>query len=114
MALLTVRSVTTAGTTPAPAQCASGDTISASDIGSRGVILQVRNTTGGAITVAVSDPGTTPAGNAGTAAAVTVAATTGAKDIYVGPANVTPATQVATLTYTGTLAAGTTHEAVRY
>jgi|SRR5690242_2691453 len=114
MALLTVRTVTTAGSTPAPVQCANGATISASDIGDRGVILRVANTSGSSITVAVSDPGTTDAGNSPNIAAVTIPATTGVKEIYVGKFNVDPATNVATLTYTGTLSASTTHEAIRY
>lgn len=114
MALLTVRTVTTAGSTPAPVQCANGDTISATDIGDRGVILRVSNASGSSITVAVSDVGTTDAGNAASVAAVTVPATTGVREIYIGKYNVNPATSLVTLTYTGTLSASTTHEAIRY
>lgn len=114
MALLIVRTVTSTGSTPAPVTCANGDTISGSDIGARGVILRVANTSGSAITVAVSDPGATAASNPGTVTPITVPATTGVREIYVGPANVNPATGVATLTYTGTLSASTVHEATRY
>jgi hypothetical protein len=114
---ITVRTVGTAvtgGNTPAPTQCVSGDTISGTDIGSRGLIVRVSNTSGSSITVAVSDPGTTDAGNSPTIPTVTVPATTGVREVWVGPANVNPSTGVATLTYVGTLSASTTHEAIRY
>jgi hypothetical protein len=111
---ITVRTVGAAGSTPAPTQCVSGDTISGTDIGSRGLIVRVANTTGSSITVAVSDPGSTDAGNPGTVTPITVPATTGIREVWVGPGNVNPSTGLATLTYTGALTASTVHEAIRY
>jgi hypothetical protein len=68
MALLTVNTVTSAGIVPsAPTQISawSGtpDTISSSDIGERGVIAEITNTSGGSLDFRVSDSRTTPAGN---------------------------------------------------
>lgn len=111
MALLTVATIS--GTASAPNKVAvnTTDTISASDIGDRGVILEVLNSSGGAITVSVSDAGTTPAGNPGTVTAQSVPAA-GTRRIYVGPKNVNPATAVATLTYSS--ATSVTAEAYRF
>ena len=67
MALITVSSVPgQAATTVAPLAVASTDTISASDIGTSGILLQVINGSGGSINVTISDPGTTTVGNVGT------------------------------------------------
>jgi hypothetical protein len=111
MALLTVTTVPAAGAVTALAAVASSDTISASDIGARGVVLDVNNGSGSSVTVTISDPGTTPAGNAGTARTVAVAA--GArKRIFVGPGNVDPSTGVATVSYSATTSV--TAEAIRY
>jgi hypothetical protein len=41
----------------------AGDTISLGDIGERGVLAIITNTSGGALEFRISDPGTTPAGN---------------------------------------------------
>lgn len=51
----------------------SSDTLTASDLGTNGVLLQVINGGGGSINVTISDPGTTAVGNVGTTAAQAVA-----------------------------------------
>jgi hypothetical protein len=113
MALLTVTAVASGGTATNLAAVTASDTISGTDIGSRGVILDVNNANAGTCTVTVSDPGTTDAGNPAAGAATTVSITTGVrKRIFVGPANVNPATGLATITYSPT--SSVTAEAIRY
>jgi hypothetical protein len=115
MALLTVRTFQAAGGAIARIAVNSTDTISGSDIGDRGVILDVNNASGGSINVTVGDPGTTPAGNAasGSPAGRVVAVPAGAqRDIYISPRNVDPATGVATITYSSTTSV--TAECTRY
>lgn len=111
MALYTVQSATAAGTTPTVITPTASDTISAGDIGTRGVVLRVV-TTGTSTNVTVTDPGTTSLGNPGTATAVAVPST-GTRYVYVGPAAVNAATQVATVTYSGALT-GVSVEAIKY
>lgn len=93
----------------APAAVSSSDTLTASDIGTNGVILLVTNGGGGSINVTVSDPGATAVGNSGTAAAQAVAnGTTGRFRIL--PGNVSVSTGLATVTYSGTTSV--TYEAI--
>jgi hypothetical protein len=102
MALITVGSVP--GQTKvvvAPAAVASTDTISASDIGTSGVLLNVINGGGSPINVTISDPNTTAVGTGGTTTAQAVAnATNGWFRIL--PGHVNPATGLATVAYSGT------------
>ena len=101
MALLTAVSVTSAATAVAGAAVSSSDTISAADIGTSGALLNVINGSGGSINVTISDPGTTPVGNAGTTSAQAVA--NGADRWFlISPGHVNPSTQVATVTFSGT------------
>lgn len=101
MALLTATSVTAAATTVSPAAVTSSDTVSSSDIGSFGALLNVINGSGGSINVTIADPGTTAVGNAGTAVAQAVPA--GADRWFrLSPAHVNPATGVATVAFSGT------------
>lgn len=97
MALLTATSVTAAATTVAPLSPAStSETVSSSDIGVNGALLQVINAGGASMTVTLSDPGFTGVGNAGTAVAQTVAA--GADRWFrLSPGHVNPSSQVATV-----------------
>lgn len=93
MALLTVGTATAVGTTPtAPAQItawASGDTVSQSDVGDRGVVAIVVNTSGGSLDFRVEDPGTTAAGNAAANGYTTVTVpNSGTRWVYIGPGNV--------------------------
>lgn len=75
MALLTTTSMTSAGLTPSTvAASAGGDTIAPASLADDRTFLYVNNGSGASITVTVADPGKTPAGNSGTAPAVTVAA----------------------------------------
>ncbi len=95
MALLTVVAATASGATPtAAAQItawASGDTISSSDIGSRGVVAIVANASGGSLDFRVEDPGTTPSGNAAANGYTTVTVPNNTtRWAYTGPSNVNP------------------------
>lgn len=101
MALLTVQTVTSTGITPAaPVQITAwsgtGDTISGSDIGDRGVWVEVSNTSGGSLDFRVSDPGFTPAANPAANGYTTVTVPTGQnRKVFVGRGNVDPSTGVA-------------------
>lgn len=97
MALLTAVSVTSAATTVAPLSPAStSETVSASDIGVNGALLQVINGGGASINVTLSDPGFSPIANPGTATPQPVAA--GADRWFrLSPGHVNPTTQVATV-----------------
>lgn len=94
MAALTVQTVTATGTTPATAVqitawSGTGDTIAATDIGTRGVWAEVANSSGGSLDFRVSDPGYTPAGNAAANGYTTVTVpNSGSRLVYIGPANV--------------------------
>lgn len=99
MALLTVQTVTSVGiTAAAPAQITAwsgtGDTITASEIGERGVVAEVANASGGPLDFRISDPGFTPASNPAANGYTTVAVPTGGQGarVYIGPRNVDPAT----------------------
>lgn len=112
MTLLNVAAVTAAGTTAAaPTQLAawaSADTISGSDIGDRGVIVEVNNTSGGSLDLRVGDPGSTPAGNPAANAYRTITVPTGTKTrALVTQANVNPSTGVAQVGASSTNAAFT-------
>ncbi|MEV4197015.1 hypothetical protein [Micromonospora globbae] len=100
MALLNVQTVTAAGITPAaPVQLTAwpaGDTISGSDIGDRGVWVEVSNGSAGSLDLRVSDPGFTPAGNPAANGYTSVPVPAGqSRKVYIGRHNVDPATQVA-------------------
>ncbi|MBM0277811.1 hypothetical protein [Micromonospora tarensis] len=92
---------TAAGTLTPPNAVSASDTISANDLGSRGAYLLVTNGGGSPITVTVSDASRTPAGNAGTTTAQSVANGT-TKSFYISPAAVDYTTNVVTVTYSGT------------
>lgn len=101
MALLTATSVTSTATTVTAAAVSSSDTISGSDIGTNGALLQVLNGSGASINVTISDPGTTAIGNAGTTVPQAVPA--GADRWFrLSPAHVNPSTGVATVAYSAT------------
>lgn len=98
MAALSATTVTAAGVEPAAAAqitawSGTGDTISSSIIGQRGVIAEVANGSGGSLDFRVSDPGTTPAGNTAANGYTTVTVADGETWlVYVGPHNVDPDT----------------------
>jgi hypothetical protein len=101
MALLTATRPTSVGVAWTPAAVAASDTISSNDLGSLGAYLVVINGGGSPDTVAISDSGVTPAGNAGTASgsAVTNATT---EVFYISPRAVNPATSLVTVTHSFT------------
>lgn len=79
---------------------ASSDTLTQSDVGTNGVLLQVINGGGAPINVTISDPNTTAVGNVGTTTAQAVAnATDGWFRIL--PAHVNLVTGLATVSYSG-------------
>lgn len=111
MAAMTVANVPgqTKVTVAAVAVSAS-DTLTASDVGSSGVLLQVINGGGGSINVTIADPGSTAAGNVGTTTAQAVANGTDGW-FRILPAHVNPVTGVATVAYSGTTSV--TYKAIR-
>lgn len=110
MALLTATSVTTSATTVTAAAAATSNTISASDIGNKGCLLNIINASGGSIDVTLADPGTTPVGNDGTAAAQAVA-NSADRWFKILPGHVDPATDVATVTLSS--ASSVTYKLIR-
>ncbi len=110
MALLTAVSVTSAATTVTAAAVTTSDTVSASDIGTDGALLNVINGAGSPINVTLVDPGTTAVGNAGTAAAQAVANGTD-RWFRLSPGHVNPATGVATVTFSS--ATSVTYKLIR-
>lgn len=107
----TAQSILTTGTTPTALTPAASDTIDASAFGPQGVVLRVI-TTGTATNVAAADPGRTPAGNPGTVTAVACPAT-GVRKILVPRSAIDPATNLATVTFSGALT-GVTYELDSY
>jgi hypothetical protein len=111
MALMTVAVISGTFAATSLAAANTTDTIAASDIGANGVVVEILNGGGGSITVSVSDPGRTSAGNSPTIPAQTIAAAARGR-VRVGSANVDPATGFATLTYSGVTSV--TSQAFRY
>lgn len=110
MALLTASSVTSAATTVTAAAVTTSDTVSGSDIGVNGALLNVINGSGGSINVTISDPGTTAVGNAGTTSAQAVGA--GADRWFrLSPGHVNPSTGVATVAFSS--ATSVTYKLIR-
>jgi len=96
-ALTPVTAVGTGATPPSPAQITAwsgtGDTISSTVIGQRGVLCIVANGSGGSLDFRVSDPGATPAGNAAANGYTTITVPDSAtRWVFVGPHNVDPDT----------------------
>ena len=97
MALITATALARAGTLVTLATPSASDTIVADDE----TWLHVKNASGGAITVTLSDPGTTPVGNAPTLVANSVAA--GTERLFPLQARQNdPVTGVTTITYSAT------------
>jgi hypothetical protein len=97
--------VTVAGT-----PVAASDTLTASDIGVNGVLLNVINGGGGSINVTITDPNTTAVGNVGTTTAQAVANGTDGW-FRILPAHVNPVSGLATVSYSGTTTV--TYKAIR-
>jgi hypothetical protein len=98
MALLTVQTITKAGTTPAPVAVSASDTITADS----GLVLQVINAGGSPDTVTIADAGSTPGGSAATNPTVSVPATTGNKFIYIPASFASTSTGLVTVTHSFT------------
>jgi hypothetical protein len=111
MALQASQSIVAAGTTPSAITPTASDTIASSSFGDQGVIMRVI-TTGTSTNVAIQDPGTTGLGNAGTVTPV-AAPSTGVRMILIPRAAISPATGLATVTFSGALT-GVTYELYRY
>jgi hypothetical protein len=101
MAALTPSTVGVAGLLAAPAAVSASDTISGDLVPVGGLILRVTNAGGSPDVVSVSDGGTTPAGNAGTVAGVSVAAGT-TKSILITQNNINRATNQVTIAHSFT------------
>lgn len=97
-------------TTPSPLTPAAVDTVAASQFGPTGLLGRII-TTGTATTLTVSDPTTTGLGNVGTLASQT-APSSGSRMFFVPLIAVNPATQLATLNWSGALT-GVTYELYR-
>lgn len=111
MALQSVQSIVTTGTTPAALTPSASDTIASSSFGDQGVAMRVI-TTGTSSNVTVLDPGFSPLFNAGTPVAV-AAPSTGVRMILIPRAAINPSTGLATVTFSGALT-GVTYELYRY
>lgn len=101
MALLTAVLPVFTGVVTAGAAVSSSDTIADANISPNGCILVVINGNVASTNVTVSDPGFSPMGNAGTATAVTVSAST-SKAIRIPPSAVNSSTGVATVAFSVT------------
>lgn len=101
MAALTAIQPVAAGITYAGAAVSASDTISAAQLGQNGAYLVVINGGASPDTVAVSDSGLTPAGNAGTTSGGSVTNAT-SKVFYISPRAVNASTGVVTVTHSFT------------
>lgn len=101
MALLPLQSMTPAGLAPSMvAATGGGDTVQLASTSDDRSFLQVTNGGGSPITVTLADPGTTLAGNPGTATAQSVAA--GATKLFpLNPALVNTSTNLISISYSG-------------
>jgi hypothetical protein len=111
MAAVTTQSVVNGAlTTPSPITPAAADTIARSQFGPNGVQGRVI-TTGTATTLTISDPTKTDLGNTGTPASQ-VAPATGSRMFFVPLIAIDPASDNATLNWSGALT-GVTYELYR-
>jgi hypothetical protein len=106
MAALTSQSIVMAGTTPTPITPTASDTIAATQFGPNGCAMRI-NTTGTATNVAILDPGTTGLSNPGTVTPLAAPAT-GNRMMLIPLGAVSPATGIATITFSGALTGVTT------
>jgi hypothetical protein len=101
VAAITLQTITTAGLAyTTAAATGGGDTVQLASATDVGTFLIVKNGGGSPITVTIADPGSTAAGNTGTAPAVSVAAA--ATTLFpLLPAQVNPATGLISIAYSG-------------
>jgi len=101
MAALTSFQPTAPGTVATAGTVSSSDTISQTQLGSRGAYLLIINAGASPDTVAISDGGATPAGNAGTSSGGTVTNATN-KVFFISPYAFNQSTGLVTVTHTFT------------
>lgn len=101
MAALTAHTPVKTGTVWTPAAVAASDTISAAILGTLGAYLIVFNGGGSSDTVAISDSGLSPAGNAAGSTGGAVANAV-SKSFYISPKQVDIATGNVTVTHSFT------------
>lgn len=101
MALLTPVSSSLAGVAVTATAVSASDTIAQTSLGSNGALLLVLNGGASPDTVAVTDSGFTPAGNAGTSSGGSVTNGTN-KLFYIDPKAVNTATGLVTVTHSFT------------
>lgn len=97
-------------TTPSPLTPAAADTFLRAQFGPTGILIRII-TTGTLTTLTVTDPTTTGLGNAGTLPSQTTSAT-GTAMAFIPLAAINPATDLATLNFSGART-GVTYEAYR-
>lgn len=98
MAALTSIQPTTSGVSSAGAAVSASDTIAQTQLGTRGAYLEIINAGGSSDTVAITDGGSTPAGNAGASSGGAVANAT-SKIFYISPFAVNTSSSVVTVTH---------------
>lgn len=111
MTLQVSQTILQAGTTPTPLTPAATDTFASGSFGPTGLALRII-TTGTATNVAVLDPTLTDLGNAGTVVPLAAPAT-GVRMLFVPRLSINPATDSASITFSGALT-GVTYEAYKY
>lgn len=97
MAALTATTPVRGGTTVAGAAISASDTISASVLGTRGVILELTNGSGSTNNVTISDDSTSPTGADATDVATTIA-NGASKAFKITPQMMHPTNRVVTIT----------------
>jgi hypothetical protein len=103
MAALTVITPANTGTASTGAAVAASDTVARTVMGSRGAYLEVIN--GGASTdsITISDPGSTPAGNALSGGTIAGSVAAGASKVFfIRPEQVDSSTNLVTITHSYT------------
>lgn len=103
MAALTATTPALAGTVIAGAAVAATDTIARSVMGPKGVYLEVINGGGSPDTVTITDPGTTPAGNALSGGTISASVTNATNKIFwIKPEQASLSTGLVTVTHSFT------------
>lgn len=100
MAALTAIIPANAGTASTGAAVASSDTVARTVMGPRGAYLDIINAGGSVDNITISDPGSTPAGNALAGGTIAGSVTNGtSKVFYLRPEQCDPSTNVVTITH---------------
>lgn len=103
MAALTLQQMTSAGLSPTfVAASGGGDTVSPTSSIDDRCYLRVKNASGSSVTVTLTDPGLTAAGNAGTNPTFTVPATTGDVSMPLHPGLINTSTGQIAVSYSAT------------